>query len=123
MIFAHDPAVQTTCAVLRQALDQGRDVLLLPHSGGGTESALALNLLAGDYRDQIQDHVKVVSLAGGDAGTVRRNLVEAVRSFAGDPNAFKAHQPDTILRDNQAEMAAFLSGGPGGVHLAAPPAP
>jgi hypothetical protein len=67
LVFARDPAVQTTYNLIKQGLDQGDDILLIPHSGGGAESALALNLLSRTYHDEIHDHVRVMSLAGASA--------------------------------------------------------
>ncbi|HEY3997744.1 MAG TPA: hypothetical protein VGO93_02685 [Candidatus Xenobia bacterium] len=63
--FKVDPAVQTIVNVVRQGLDAGHDMLLVPHSGGGPENALALHLLAQEgYKDAIGQHVRVLSLAG-----------------------------------------------------------
>ena len=63
--FKTDPAVQTGYNVLAQALNAGDHVTVLAHSGGGAESAEALNLLASQgYGDKIKQDVKYVSFAG-----------------------------------------------------------
>jgi hypothetical protein len=67
-IYQHDPAIKTLVDVIGQQLDAGHDLLLVPHSGGGPENAVALNLLAQQgYQDKIHDHVRVLSLAGAAA--------------------------------------------------------
>lgn len=66
-VYRFDPTVRTLHDELKQSLAVGRDVTLVAMSGGGSESALALNLLAreegGRYRDLIRDHVRVLGLA------------------------------------------------------------
>ncbi|HEY4000390.1 MAG TPA: hypothetical protein VGO93_16065 [Candidatus Xenobia bacterium] len=63
--FQTDAAVQTCYDLVKQQLDRGRDVLLVPHSGGGAESGLALNLLARHgYEKAIGEHVRVMTFAG-----------------------------------------------------------
>jgi hypothetical protein len=71
MVYRIDPAVKAVHDEVRQSLQAGRDVSLVIHSGGGVETALALNILAredaGRYRDDIARRVRVLSLAGGSA--------------------------------------------------------
>ncbi|HEY4002026.1 MAG TPA: hypothetical protein VGO93_24340 [Candidatus Xenobia bacterium] len=70
-IFKRDPAVQTTYNMLKQSLDQGHQVLVLAHSGGGMISALTLNLLSraegGKYQPLIHQNVRTFSMAGAGA--------------------------------------------------------
>ncbi|MGE0489554.1 MAG: hypothetical protein AB7S38_10110 [Vulcanimicrobiota bacterium] len=70
-IFANDPAVKAVRDQVQQCLDNGRKVILMTHSGGGIESALALALLAGQgngaYKEAIGSRVRVLSLASGVA--------------------------------------------------------
>lgn len=81
--YANDPAVKTLHDVIQQQLDAGHDVVLVPHSGGGPESALALNMLSQQgYHAQIGQHVRVMSLAGAaapqdyaDAGVQPQNIL------------------------------------------------
>lgn len=81
-IFENDPAVKTTYDSVKAALDQGVEAVLVPHSGGGMESALALTLLKNDgYGDAIGQHVRVVAISSAasdqdfmEAGVTRDNL-------------------------------------------------
>lgn len=67
-VYAHDPAVKTLHDVIGGQLDAGHDVIVVAHSGGGAESALALNLLSQEgHRGQIGRHVRVLSMAGAAA--------------------------------------------------------
>jgi len=73
--FKADPAVQTGYNVLAQALNAGDHVTVLAHSGGGAESAEALNLLASQgYGDKIKQDVKYVSFAGAAS---RQDAIDA----------------------------------------------
>jgi hypothetical protein len=66
-IYANDPAVKSLHDEVRQSLEAGRDVLLAAHSGGGTETALALTLLSqeedGRFAAAVGDHVRVLQIA------------------------------------------------------------
>jgi hypothetical protein len=65
-VFKTDPSVQSTYNLMKQSLDQGHQVLVVAHSGGGAVSALALNMLSHQpgYHDKIAQDVRVLSFAG-----------------------------------------------------------
>ncbi|HEY4000508.1 MAG TPA: hypothetical protein VGO93_16665, partial [Candidatus Xenobia bacterium] len=99
----NDPAVQTAYNVYKQQLDQGHDMLLIPHSGGGPEDALALNMLSQSsphYKTLIGEHVRILSLAGAaapgdyvDAGVHSNNIYYVATSH--DPiGLFGEHYVD-----------------------------
>lgn len=66
-IYLFDPVVKSVHDEIRQSLEAGRDVQLVAHSGGGQETALALNMISreehGRFKDAIRDHVRVLALA------------------------------------------------------------
>jgi hypothetical protein len=115
LIYYADPAVKTLHDVVEQQLDRNRDVLLLAHSGGGAESALALNILAhesgGKYGPEIAQHVRVVDFAGAaaaqdyaDAGVPLKNVFfsadkrDAVGQF-GSVYVDPQHPGSALLQD------------------------
>lgn len=65
--YANDPSVKTIHDQLRQSLAVGRRVTLMAHSGGGSQVALALSLLArekdGLWEDAISQDVRVMATA------------------------------------------------------------
>lgn len=65
--FITDAAVKSVHNEVRQSLAAGRDVQIALHSGGGAETALALNLLAkedgGRWKNAISEHVRILALA------------------------------------------------------------
>jgi hypothetical protein len=66
-LYDLDPAVRSLHDVVQQSLEAGHDVLLAAHSGGGTETAAALTVLAnedgGRYQAAIRDHVRLLQIA------------------------------------------------------------
>lgn len=66
--YRNDPSVKAVKDLLQQALESGLKVTLMAHSGGGSQVALALNLLSrqngGLWKKKIPDNVRVLSLAG-----------------------------------------------------------
>ncbi len=69
-IYRNDPAVKTVHDQVRDALDRGRDLVLVPHSGGGAETALALHILTqedGRYRPLIEKHLRILHIAAAAA--------------------------------------------------------
>lgn len=87
--YRNDPSVKTIHDQLRQSLAVGRQVTLMAHSGGGSQVALALALLAqegdGQWRDEIEDKVRVM----GTAATCHRNDLR--RSGVADENIFMTY--------------------------------
>ncbi|MBT9586459.1 hypothetical protein IV102_24155 [bacterium] len=67
-IYTIDPAIKSVHDEVKQSLLAGRKVQLMTHSGGGAETATALTLLAREgMREQIQENVRVLSLASAAA--------------------------------------------------------
>ena len=76
--YQNDPSVKTIYDQLRQSLEVGRKVTLMAHSGGGSQVALAMSILArekdGLWEDAIGDKVRVMATA---ATATRDDLVRA----------------------------------------------
>lgn len=67
-IYKIDPAIKSVHDEVRQSLLAGRKVQLITHSGGGAETAAALTLLAREgMKQEIGDHVRVLSMASAAA--------------------------------------------------------
>lgn len=67
-LYKIDPAIKAVHDQLSQSLQEGRQVQLMTHSGGGQETAAALALLAREgYKKQISENVRVLSLASAAA--------------------------------------------------------
>lgn len=87
-VYQNDPAVKAVHDEVKTQLDAGHDVVLIPHSGGGPESALALNILAhedgGHYQGLISQHVRVMELAAAASpGDYQSAGVQAQNIFYG----------------------------------------
>ncbi|MBS2037521.1 hypothetical protein JST97_21205 [bacterium] len=67
-IYKIDPAIKSVHDEVKQSLLAGRKVQLITHSGGGAETATALQLLAREgMKDEIGENVRVLSMASAAA--------------------------------------------------------
>jgi hypothetical protein len=66
--YKNDPSIKSIKDLLHQSLDAGLKVTLMAHSGGGSQVALALNLLSreqgGRFQKALADDVRLLSIAG-----------------------------------------------------------
>lgn len=110
--YANDPSVKTIHDQLRQNLAVGRQVTLMAHSGGGSQVALALTLLAQEgekWENAIADKVRVMGTAATctredlrQAGVEDQNIFmtyskrDPVPGFYRTPTSL--HKPWSVLR-------------------------
>jgi hypothetical protein len=111
-IYANDPSVKTIHDQLAQSLRVGRQVTFMAHSGGGSQVALALALMATDesseWKPAISQKVRVLGTAAAThrndlewAGVESENVM--MTGSKRDPvyrfyrNHIDAHRPSTLL--------------------------
>jgi len=120
--FRSDMAVKSVHDEVKQSLAAGRDVQIALHSGGGAETALALNLIAredgGRWKNVIRDHVRILALA--PAASFKDFEVAGVKK---DSIYYTASQHDPVYKLAHAyvppsQMAVLLARSTAvGVHL------
>ncbi|HEY4002346.1 MAG TPA: hypothetical protein VGO93_25975 [Candidatus Xenobia bacterium] len=80
--YRRDPSVRKVHDIVLDAVRQGQQVLLVTHSAGGAQAALALTILAAEgHRVAVTQHVRVLALANAvsaqsyfKAGVAKENL-------------------------------------------------
>lgn len=113
LAYRNDPAVKTIHDQLRQSLAVGRKVTLMAHSGGGSQVALALSLLAeekdGLWEEAIGRDVRVMATAATctrddllAAGLKNENIFTTYSKRDSVPGFYRTatdlRRPWTILR-------------------------
>lgn len=113
LAYANDPSVKTIHDELRQSLAVGRKVTFMAHSGGGSQLALAMSLLAeekdGLWEDAISRDVRVMCTAATctrddlrQAGVKDENIFTTYSKQDSVPGFYRTatdlRRPWTILR-------------------------
>jgi hypothetical protein len=120
--YANDPSVKTIYDQLRQSLAVGRQVTLMAHSGGGSQVALAMSLLAqeqdGLWEGAIGSQVRVMATAATatrddlrQAGLLDKNMFmtyskrDSVPGFYRTPTDLR--RPSSLLRAGVRGLSLF----------------